>query len=74
MPKEIRKKNPEFSFSVLKMQFCDIESVFAAPLQIKWTQFDMNSRWQEVFVDDRKFLYFYDVMNSSFMFYHLNRF
>ena len=35
MPKEIRKKNPEFSFSVLKMQFCDIESVFAAPLQIK---------------------------------------
>ena len=29
---EIRKKNPEFSFSVLNMQFFDIESVFAASL------------------------------------------
>ena len=32
IPVEIRKENPEFSFSVLHMQFFDIESVFAASL------------------------------------------
>ena len=32
IPDEIRKKNPEFSFSVLNMQFFDIESVFPESL------------------------------------------